>query len=63
MKAFRVEEVLLSENKEELKGLKAEMCAVNLDIQFDTSFEPQELNHELMPFSLSAYEHVNLVAN
>ncbi|MBE7216175.1 hypothetical protein MK852_13215 [Shewanella benthica] len=67
MKAFRVEEVLLSENKEGLKGIKADRCAVNLDIQFDTSFEPQELNHELnhdlKPFSLSAYDHVNLVAN
>ncbi|MPY24142.1 hypothetical protein [Shewanella sp. YLB-07] len=63
MKAFRVEEVLLNENKEGLKGVKADKCAVNLDIQFDTSFEPQELNHELRPFILSANEHTDLVVN
>lgn len=63
LKAFRVEEVLLSENKEELKGIKADRCAVYLDIQFDTSFERQELNHELRPFLSSAHEHVKPAAN
>ena len=63
LKAFRIKEVLLNEDKEAVKGIKAEMCAENLDIQFDAYYDPQELHHELRAFILPANEHVNLVGN
>ncbi|WP_149027222.1 hypothetical protein [Shewanella psychrophila] len=63
MKAFQIEEVLVNEDRDELKGLKASTCAADLDIQFDAAVELPELSDQLRPFILSANEHVNPVTN
>ncbi|MEI6860040.1 MAG: hypothetical protein V5788_09720, partial [Shewanella sp.] len=36
---------------------------MDLEIQFEAAVEPQELNHDLRPFSLSVNQHVKIVAN